>query len=197
MGSDFTAVWQVHTNRVVSGIGNASSRRAPTYLLTNRRMNIVLTEYQLDQLVEVAHKDCCWGAPHLPRSYWLNPPKWPWGVSADDPPAGQKIKKSSQMYTFPLCDKYQTLLNYTLPTDQTIHNRILLKVCCNVFTCGIRKSAVLIFWVFSKLIHNRIVLFVTLCSDILVSKKWHVDKCCHLTFRRHRENSNVTLCFCF
>ena len=24
----------------------------------------VLMEYQLDQLVEVAHMDCCWGAPH-------------------------------------------------------------------------------------------------------------------------------------
>ncbi len=53
----------------------------------------VLTEYQLDQLMEVAHKDCCWGGPHLRRSYWLKPSKWPCGVSADDPPTGQKIKK--------------------------------------------------------------------------------------------------------
>ena len=35
----------------------------------------VLTEYQLDQLVEVAHKDCCWGAPHSSRSYRINAPK--------------------------------------------------------------------------------------------------------------------------
>ena len=29
---------------------------------------------------------------------------------------------------------------HTLPADQTIHNRILSKVCCDVFTCGIRNT---------------------------------------------------------
>ncbi len=32
------------------------------------------------------------------------------------------------------------LLPYTLPTDQTIHNRILSKVCCDGFTRRIRKT---------------------------------------------------------
>ena len=30
-------------------------------------------------------------------------------------------------------------LYHTLPTDQTIHNRSLSKVCCDGFTCGIRN----------------------------------------------------------
>ncbi len=30
--------------------------------------------------------------------------------------------------------------DYTLPTDQTIHDRSLSKVCCDGFTCGIRNT---------------------------------------------------------
>ncbi len=63
---------------------------------------------------------------------------------------------------------------YTLPTDQMIH-LILLKVCCDIFTCGIRKSAAIMFWVFSELIHNRMLLFVTLWSNILFSKNGMSD----------------------
>ncbi len=72
---------------------------------------------------------------------------------------------------------------YTLLTGQMIHNRILLKVCWDIFTCGIRKSSAIMFWVFSKLIPNRMLLFVTLCWDDLVSKNGMFDNCCHLTFR--------------
>ncbi len=51
-------------------------------------------------------------------------------------------------------------LIYDLPTDQTVHNRILLKVCCDVFTCRIRKSAAVMFRVLSRLNHNRILLIM-------------------------------------
>ena len=86
---------------------------------------------------------------------------------------------------------------YTLSTDQTIHTRILLKVCCNVFTSRIRKSAAIMFWVVSKLIDNRMLLFVTLFPDILASQNGMSDTCCNLTFIKHREDSDVTLCFWF
>ncbi len=37
--------------------------------------------------------------------------------------------------------KEDSVCYQTLPTDQTIHYRILSKVCCDVFICWIRKSA--------------------------------------------------------
>ncbi len=50
----------------------------------------------------------------------------------------------------------------TRPTDQMIYDRIPIKGCCDVFTCEIRQCATIMFWVFSKLIHNRILVTLVL-----------------------------------
>ncbi len=52
------------------------------------------------------------------------------------------------------------------------------------------------FWVFSKLIDNRMLLFGTLSSDISILKKWHLWQLLPSDIHKHRENSDVTLCFC-
>ncbi len=57
---------------------------------------------------------------------------------------------------------------YTLPMDQTIHNRIISKVCCNVFTCRIRNT-----W---KNQHN-ILLWITVRS---IFKESHDNSLCFL-----------------
>ena len=48
---------------------------------------------------------------------------------------------------------------HTLPTDQTIHNRIVSKVCCNVFTCGIRITHInqhnILLWITIRTIFNN------------------------------------------
>ena len=50
-------------------------------------------------------------------------------------------------------------LSYTLPTDKTIHNRILSKVCCDVFTCGIRNTWMnqrnILLWIAVRSIFNN------------------------------------------
>ncbi len=86
---------------VDSGISNTGTSQMSSGGCFLFQVESVLTEFQLDQLVEVAQKDCCWGAPHSPRSFRIKPPKWPWGVSADDPPTGQKF---SLMDTLPFFD---------------------------------------------------------------------------------------------
>ena len=76
---------------------------------------------------------------------------------------------------------------YTLPIDQTIHNRSILKVCCNVFT---RNTAVIMFLVFSKLIHYRMLLFLTMCSDNFSCQRL---TCLTTTAIWHSQNTGKTV----
>ncbi len=88
-----------HSNEILSTICEDSVYGKIWYNLHTVQcwlsLSNVLMEYQLDQLVEVAHKDCCWGTPDSSRSYRIKAPKWPWGVSAEDPPTGQKYSLRS------------------------------------------------------------------------------------------------------
>ncbi len=75
----------------------SSNTSKTSYTSVNRTsLSLCWRTRSLDQLVEVAHKNCCWGTPHPPRSYRIKAPKW--GVSADDPPTGPKLKE--QLHTW-------------------------------------------------------------------------------------------------
>ena len=66
---------------------------------------------------------CCWGAPHPPRSYTINAPTWPWGVSADDPPTGQKKTLYEEHHTgWIFCSSRH--LDITFPFDFKVMHQI-------------------------------------------------------------------------